>query len=71
MRLFGALGGLADDELRATFNGGIGMVVVVAPEVAETTIARLDRDGIAASVIGAVVPVDELGGNRYREELLP
>ncbi len=71
MRLFGALGGLADDELRATFNGGIGMVVVVAPEVAETTIARLDRDGIAASVIGAVVPVEELGGNRYREELLP
>ena len=31
MRLFGALGGLDDDELRATFNGGLGMVVVVAP----------------------------------------
>ena len=31
MRLFGALGGLEDDELRATFNGGIGMVAVVAP----------------------------------------
>ena len=29
MRLVGALGGLDDDELRATFNGGLGMVVVV------------------------------------------
>ena len=29
MRLFGALGGLDDEELRATFNGGLGMVVVV------------------------------------------
>ena len=26
MRLFGALGGLDDEELRATFNGGLGMV---------------------------------------------
>ena len=31
MRLFGALGGLDDVELRATFNGGLGMVVVVRP----------------------------------------
>ena len=29
MRLLGALGGLDDAELRATFNGGLGMVVVV------------------------------------------
>ena len=28
MRLFGALGGLDDEELRATFNGGLGMVAV-------------------------------------------
>ena len=31
MRLFGALGGLDDAELRATFNGGLGMVAVVPP----------------------------------------
>ena len=31
MRLVAALGGLADDEVRSTFNGGLGMVVVVAP----------------------------------------
>ena len=30
MRLFGALGGIEDDELRATFNGGLGMIAVVA-----------------------------------------
>ncbi len=41
MRLFGALGGLEDDELRATFNGGLGMVVVVTPEAVEATIAKL------------------------------
>ena len=29
MRLFGALGGLDDVELRATFNGGLGMIAVV------------------------------------------
>ena len=29
MRLFGGLGGLDDEELRATFNGGLGMVVVL------------------------------------------
>ena len=31
MQFFGALGGIEDDELRATFNGGVGMVLVVAP----------------------------------------
>jgi phosphoribosylformylglycinamidine cyclo-ligase len=67
MRLFGALGGLEDDELRATFNGGIGMVAVVAPDAVDTTIARLSQDGFPASVVGAVVPVDELGGARYVE----
>ena len=31
MRLFGALGGLLDDEeVRATFNGGLGMVIVAS-----------------------------------------
>ena len=29
MALFGALGGLDDTELRATFNGGLGMVIVL------------------------------------------
>jgi phosphoribosylformylglycinamidine cyclo-ligase len=67
MRLFGALGGLEDDELRATFNGGIGMVVVVAEDAADTAIARLSHDGFPACVVGVVAPVDEQGGTRYVE----
>jgi phosphoribosylformylglycinamidine cyclo-ligase len=67
MRLFGALGGLEDDELRATFNGGLGMVVVVAPEAVEVTIARLASEGIVAWHVGEVVPAAPLGGRRYVE----
>ncbi|MCI0584918.1 MAG: phosphoribosylformylglycinamidine cyclo-ligase [Chloroflexi bacterium] len=62
MRLLGALGGLDGVELRATFNGGIGMVVVVAPESVDVAIAALP-DAIA---IGLVMPADDPGG-RYVE----
>ena len=67
MRLMGALGGLADGELRATFNGGIGMVVIVAPEAIETTITSLGTDGIGAAVVGEVVPAHLISGARYAE----
>ncbi|HEX5588813.1 MAG TPA: phosphoribosylformylglycinamidine cyclo-ligase [Candidatus Limnocylindrales bacterium] len=62
MRLLGGLGGIDDVELRATFNGGIGMVVVVAPEAADAAIAELPE----AVAIGLVAPAAELGG-RYVE----
>ena len=62
MRLLGALGGIDDEELRATFNGGIGMVLVVAPEAVEAAAAALPE----AIVIGSVAPVTELGA-RYVE----
>ncbi len=45
MRLLGALGGLDEAEMRATFNGGIGMVVVVAPEAVDATIASFEAGG--------------------------
>jgi phosphoribosylformylglycinamidine cyclo-ligase len=62
MALMGALGGIEDAELRATFNGGLGMVVVVAPEaVGALTDALPD-----AVLVGEVVAADELGG-RYAE----
>jgi len=67
MRLLGALGGLDDAELRATFNGGIGMAVVVSPGAAEAAIASLASAGIPAAAIGEVVPVDRLAGARYAE----
>lgn len=57
MRLFAALGGIADAEIRATFNGGIGMIVVVAPEDVALTTAELSD----AIVIGSVEPVGALG----------
>jgi phosphoribosylformylglycinamidine cyclo-ligase len=67
MRLFGALGGVEDDELRATFNGGVGMIVVIAPLDVPDVIGELAEFGVPAWQIGDVRPVTELGGRRYRE----
>jgi phosphoribosylformylglycinamidine cyclo-ligase len=67
MRLLGALGGLDEEEIRATFNGGIGMVVAVRPEAVEPTIGRLAADGIPAAIVGEVVTADQLDGARYAE----
>jgi phosphoribosylformylglycinamidine cyclo-ligase len=54
MHLFGALGGLEDDELRATFNGGLGMVLVLPPAAIPTAIRVASERGIAAMVVGEV-----------------
>jgi len=67
MRLFGALGGLENDELRATFNGGLGMVVTVEPAAVPSTIEALARSGIEGLVVGEVVATGHLGGRRYAE----
>ena len=67
MRLLGAIGGLEDDELRATFNGGLGMVVVVPAAVATRTVELARARGMPAWVVGEVVPRDALGGERYAE----
>ena len=70
MRLFGALGGLEDDELRATFNGGLGMIVVVPREAVDPTIAALATEAIPAWLVGEVVPVETLDGRRYAEDAI-
>jgi phosphoribosylformylglycinamidine cyclo-ligase len=67
MRLFGALGGLDDEELRATFNGGLGMVVVVPASAAGVAIDALESAGIPSSVVGEVVEAAGLDGARYVE----
>jgi phosphoribosylformylglycinamidine cyclo-ligase len=67
MQLFGALGGMDEPELRATFNGGIGMIAIVAPEAAPIAIAALAAHGVPAAVVGEVVSVDGAGGARYVE----
>ena len=65
VRLIGALGGLDDGELRATFNAGLGMIAVVPPTAVPACLAALAREGIAAMLVGEVVPGD--GGPRYIE----
>ena len=70
MRLLGALGGIEDDELRATFNGGLGMVIVVEPDAAPAAIAALATAGVQSMVVGEVLEAAELGGLRYVEGAL-
>ena len=68
LRLFGALGGLADEELRAVFNGGLGMIVVVAPAAVGPTKEAFVGQGLEATVVGRVV---EAGTDaRYEEGAL-
>jgi phosphoribosylformylglycinamidine cyclo-ligase len=67
MRLLGALGGLADTELRATFNGGIGMVLAVPPAAREAALEAAAGQGIEGLVIGEVVRAAATGGRRYEE----
>jgi len=67
MRLFGALGGMDDEELRATFNGGLGMVIVLPAAALATAIEVFDSHGIPASIVGEVVETADLEGTRYVE----
>jgi phosphoribosylformylglycinamidine cyclo-ligase len=62
MWLIAALGNLEEHEVRATFNGGLGMIVVVAPPAADALRAALPD----ALLVGEVLPAAELGA-RYRE----
>ena len=68
MRMLGVLGAIGDDELRATFNGGLGMAVVVPAAAAGLAVRRCDERGLRAWVVGDVVPVESIGGERYAEE---
>ena len=67
MRVLGRLGGIADVELRATFNAGLGMVIVVPAEAAAATVDLAGARGIQAWVVGDVVDAASIGG-RYMEE---
>ena len=66
-RLFGALGGLDDPELRATFNGGLGMVLVVPPAAIAPALRSLEANDVPAAVVGEVVESEKLDGDRYVE----
>jgi phosphoribosylformylglycinamidine cyclo-ligase len=49
------LGNIANEEMRRTFNMGIGMVVIVAAEDADNVLADLAQQGEKAYIIGQVV----------------
>ena len=56
------LGGVTDEEMHRVFNLGVGMVLVVAPEQLEATLAALKkRDWPKATVIGRVEPANGKG----------
>jgi phosphoribosylformylglycinamidine cyclo-ligase len=67
MRLFGALGGMDDEELRATFNGGLGMIVVLPAVAVSVAIAAFARHDIPATVVGEVIDATSVAGARYVE----
>jgi len=67
MQLLGTLGRVGAAELRATFNGGLGMVIAVPAGAADAALAAAVVAGIAACVAGEIVPAADLGGARYVE----
>jgi len=70
MHLFGALGGLADHELRSTFNGGLGMIAIVPPPDVAAATAAFAKHSIDACIVGEVVASASLDGARYVEGAL-
>ena len=67
IRLIGALGGMDDGELRATFNGGLGMVAIVPAPAVATAIATLAAHGFEGLLVGEVVEREVVDGARYVE----
>lgn len=49
------LGSVGDAEMAATFNLGVGMIAVVAPQAADQAVTTLAGEGVEATVIGEVV----------------
>jgi phosphoribosylformylglycinamidine cyclo-ligase len=55
-RVIQAGGGISDDEMYRTFNMGVGMVAVVAPEDLHDVEHSLERRGETSFIIGRIVP---------------
>lgn len=67
MALVAALAGLDGTAMRATFNAGIGMALVVEPAAVDPLRAVLAERGLPAWRIGEVVLAGETGLGRYAE----
>ncbi len=57
-RLIQKKGNISDHDMFNTFNMGIGMCAVVAPEDAEKTVEILNVNGVKACAIGRIIPGD-------------
>jgi phosphoribosylformylglycinamidine cyclo-ligase len=57
-------GDVAQNALERTWNAGVGMVAVVAPEVADLTLRSLAARGMAAWIAGEVLVSDDNKGVR-------
>jgi phosphoribosylformylglycinamidine cyclo-ligase len=66
-RLVAGLAGMDGPELRATLNGGLGMVAIVPREATTSAVAVLAARDLPAWVVGEVLPIGALGGARYAE----
>lgn len=49
-------GGIPEEDMVATFNLGIGMVLVIRPQDAIPALAHLEAQGVPAFLIGEIVP---------------
>lgn len=68
LRCLATVADLPSDEIRATFNGGLGMVVVVEPDAAASAIEFLAQRGLPAWEVGEVMQAD--GEFRYQEAVV-
>ena len=71
MRWLAALAGLSEPEVRATFNGGLGLVVALSGDTVPPALAAFAAEGLEARLVGTVVEASALGGRRYAEGPLP
>ncbi len=67
IRLVAALAGIDDEEARATFNAGLGMVVAVPREAVSAAIDDIAAAGVEAWLVGEVVEAKVAGPRRYVE----
>jgi phosphoribosylformylglycinamidine cyclo-ligase len=54
--LIATLGKVSEADMEATFNMGVGMVLVLPAEAADAGLSLLDRRGVPAWVCGSVAP---------------
>ena len=59
--------GMSDEEMRTTFNCGIGFAIVVEPSAVDVALRVLDAAQMGAWEIGIVGPADWFDGERYIE----